>query len=57
MECGRHRPSNDLSREEIHDHGQIEPALPRANVSDVGDPHRVGPEDVEIPLEKIGNDG
>ena len=54
MECRRHRPANDLSREEIHDDGQIEPALPRTNVGYVGDPHRVRPEDVEIPLEKVG---
>lgn len=30
-------PSEDAAAEEIHDHGQIEPALPGGDVGDVAD--------------------
>jgi hypothetical protein len=32
------RPTDDLAREEIHHHDQVQPALPRPHVGDIRDP-------------------
>lgn len=36
------RPPHDPAREQIHDDGQVEPSLPRADVGYIGDPGLVG---------------
>jgi hypothetical protein len=36
------RPADDLAREQIHDDGQVQPALPRPKVSNVRHPCLVG---------------
>src|SRR5262249_38506956 len=46
-------PANDFAREEIHDYGQIEPALPSANVSNVRHPDLVRPDDIEVTLDQV----
>lgn len=35
-------PSDDLSAAEVHDNGQVEPALEGGHVSDVTDPDPIG---------------
>ena len=52
---GADGPSHDPAREEIHDDGQIQLALPGPNVGDIGDPGRVGARGGELSLEEIGN--
>jgi hypothetical protein len=49
------RPTDDLAREEIHDDGEVEPALPRPNVGDIRHPGRVRPRDGETPLQQVGD--
>ena len=46
-------PPHDPAREQIHDDGQVEPALPRADVGDVGDPGGVWPRGGELSLQEI----
>ena len=46
-------PAHDQAREQIHDDGQVEPALPRPNVGDVGHPGLVWPRRGELPLQEI----
>lgn len=48
-------PADDLAREEIHDHREIEPAFPRPKVRDVSDPHPVWARDRELALQQIRN--
>jgi hypothetical protein len=51
---GRGRcPADDLPREEIHHHGQVQPALPCPNVRDVRDPRLVSTGHGELPLQEI----
>src|SRR5712692_1803337 len=52
-----HRPAYGEARAEIEDHRQVEPALARRNVGDVGDPRliRFGP--LELPGQDVGRDG
>src|SRR6266545_7877722 len=49
------RPADDLAREEIHDDGEIEPALPRPNIGDIRRPDRARPRDGETPLQQVGD--
>src|SRR4051812_14424012 len=49
------RPADDLAREEIHDDGEIEPALPRPNIGDIRHPGCVRPRDGETPLQQVGD--
>ena len=44
---------HDHAREQVHDDRQVEPALPRADVGDVGDPGLVGPRRGESSLQEI----
>ena len=49
------RPADNPAREQIHDDGQVEPALPRPNVGDIGDPGLVSPRHRELPLQEVGD--
>ena len=49
------RPPDDLSGEQIHDHSEVEPALPGANVCNIGYPSLVRAGDVEIALQEVGD--
>src|ERR1700745_3543169 len=49
-----HRPADDFAAVEIHQRGQIEPALLGLDVSDVGEPDLVRSSGDEVALEKIG---
>jgi hypothetical protein len=40
----------------MHHHGQIEPALPGADIGDVGDPGHIGSIDGESALQFVWND-
>src|SRR5215210_329660 len=42
LEMLRHRPAHDLARGQVLDGGQVQKALIRWNVRDVGQPHGVG---------------
>ena len=53
MNRGPGGPPHDQTREEVHNDGQVEPALPRPNVGDVGHPGRVGPRGGELSLQEI----
>lgn len=46
-------PSHDHAREQIHDDGQVQPALPSPNVGDVGHPRGVWPRGGELSLQEI----
>ena len=46
-------PADDHAREQIHDDGQIQPALPRPDVGDVGHPGLVGRRGGELSLQEI----
>ena len=46
-------PADDHAREQIHDDGQVEPALPRPNVGDIGHPGLVWPRHGELSLQEI----
>jgi hypothetical protein len=50
---GAGSPPYDHAREQIHDDGQVEPALLRPDVGDVGDPGLVGPRRRESSLQEI----
>src|SRR5437762_12100486 len=53
----RHRPADDLAAVEVHDRGQIKPALISLDIGDVGeqDPVRRGGD--EVALEQVRDDG
>src|SRR5437899_12435955 len=55
MNSGLSGPPDDETRKQIHDHGQVEPSLPRADIGDVRDPGNVGLRSGELPFEKIGD--
>jgi hypothetical protein len=48
-------PPHDLAREQVEDHGEVEPALPRPDVRNVGRPCDVGSGDRELSREQIGD--
>src|SRR3984893_14578413 len=48
-----HRPADDLAAVQVHDGGQIEPALIGLDVGDVGEPDPVRRGDGEAPREKM----
>jgi hypothetical protein len=48
-----HRPPDDPPSAGIDDHGEVEEALPRAQVGDVGNPQLVGLLGDELPLDQI----
>src|SRR6202790_1657966 len=48
-----HRPADDLAAVQIHDGGQIEPALIGLDVGDVGEPDPVRCGGGEVPLEQV----
>src|SRR6266404_7688886 len=51
-----HRPADDLAAVQVHDGGQIEPALIGLDVGDVGEPDPVRRGDGEVALEQIRGD-
>jgi hypothetical protein len=55
-QCRLHGPPDDASRIEVHHHGQVEPALPRADVGDVGHPHLIRLLDRELSLQLVRSD-
>ena len=55
LQRGAGRPTDNPTREQIHDDGEVQPALPRANVRDVGHPDGVGPGYSESPLHQVGD--
>src|SRR5271170_636891 len=48
-----HRPADDLAAVEVHDRGQIEPALIGLDVGDVSEPDAVGRGGGEVPLQQV----
>ena len=50
---GLHRPANHVTGEEIDNHRQIQPALPGADISNIGDPDLIGPDNGKLPLHTI----
>src|SRR3954471_13453234 len=52
----RHRPADDLARGQVLDRGQVQPALVRRQVGDVGQPDRVGPLGDEVAVEQVRGD-
>src|SRR6516164_8546009 len=52
----RHRPADDLAAVEVHDRGQIKPALISLDVGDVGKPDPVRRGGDEVALEQIRGD-
>jgi hypothetical protein len=64
-ECGRrqfgaqviaHGPADDLAAVEIHDGGEIQPALVGWNVGDVGEPDAVGRRGREVAIDQVRRD-
>src|SRR5262249_47258297 len=55
LDRGAGRPADDLAREEVHHHGQVQPALPSANVRDVGHRDLVPACDCKFTLQKVGD--
>lgn len=51
--CRSRRPPDDLSGEQIHDYGEVEPALPSANVCNVGNPSFIWTRNVKVALQKV----
>ena len=49
-----HRPADDLAREQVHHHRQIQPAAAGTQVGNVGDPCLVRARGVELPVQHIG---
>src|SRR6202023_1095130 len=49
----RHRPADDLAAVEVHDRGQIKPALISLDVGDVGEPDPVRRGGYEVALEQV----
>lgn len=54
-ESGLHRPADHVMGEEINNHRQIQPALPGADISNIGDPDLVSPDNGELPLHAISS--
>ena len=52
----RHRPADDLAAVEVHDRGQIKPALISLDVGDVGEPDPVRRGGDEVALEQVRGD-
>src|SRR5260370_31047757 len=52
----RHRPADNLAGEEVHHHGEIEPALICLDVGDIGEPDPVGRGGGEVPIEQVRGD-
>ena len=52
-ESGLHRPANHVTGEEIDNHRQIQPALLGADISNIGDPDLIGPDNGKLPLHTI----
>src|SRR5919112_1421537 len=52
-----HRPAYDLAAVEVHDRGQIKPALIGLDVSDVGEPDPVRCGGDEVALEQVRGNG
>lgn len=52
----RHRPADDLAAVEVHDRGQIEPALISLDIGDVGEPDVVRRGGDEVALEQVRRD-
>src|SRR3954447_25977935 len=52
----RHRPADDLAAVQIHDSGQIKPALIGLDVGDVGQPDLVRRGGAEVPLDQVRRD-
>jgi hypothetical protein len=59
-ELGAHvvleRPADDAAAEAVDDNGEVEPALPGAQVGDVGDPQPVRRRRLEVTLDEILGD-
>ena len=53
---GFHRQADDLPSKEIHNYGQIKPALPGADVGDVGHPGTIWALDRKLTLQSVGTD-
>ena len=51
----RHRPTNDLAREQVHRGSHEQPAFVRADVGDVGEPNEAGSPDLEAPLQQVAS--
>jgi hypothetical protein len=51
-----HRPADNLAREQIEHHGQVQPTLVRAQVRDVGAPVTIRRRNIKFLLEPIGRD-
>lgn len=51
VDARAHAPADDLAREQVQHHGQVQPALVRADVGDVGHPGLVGLLDLELALQ------
>src|SRR5512146_2121346 len=51
-----HGPADDLAAVEVHDRGQVQPALTSWNVSDVGKPDAVWRRSHEVAVEKVEGD-
>jgi hypothetical protein len=49
----RHRPADNLAAEEVHHHGEIEPALIGLNVGDIGEPDPVRRSGAEVASEAV----
>src|SRR4029077_5083981 len=52
----RHRPADDLAAVEVHDRGQIKPALISLDVGDVGEPDPVWRGGDEVALKQVRGD-
>src|SRR5205814_8623572 len=52
----RHRPADDLAAVEVHDRGQIKPALISLDIGDVGEPDPVRRGGDEVALEQVRDD-
>src|SRR5579859_7139579 len=54
VQHGTQRPTDDAARVDVEDDGQVEPALPGADVGDVGDVLLVRPGRREVSVHQIG---
>jgi hypothetical protein len=52
-EPATHRPTDDASRVQIHDHGQVQPALVSPQIGDVGRPSLVDRFSREVLVQQI----
>lgn len=48
-----HRPTHHVTSEKIDTHSQIQPALPGADISDIGHPNLIGPHNRKLSLYTI----